>query len=95
MMRSMENFRHVNGSIPDSSSDKRLKSRMARIPENEGKIMSRNNGGYVASFNGGSWDESGMLNDEFMKEYGENDRIISEYKVKLVIFDIVILFCLN
>lgn len=90
----MEKFRHVNGSVDDLSSDKLLKSRMAshsstrllsRIPENKGKVMARNNGGYVSTFTAASWDESGMLNDEFMKENGENDRIISsENQVKLV-----------
>ncbi|XP_071734832.1 transcription factor bHLH122-like [Rutidosis leptorrhynchoides] len=59
-------FQHANGA--DSSS--RL---LSCIPENEGKNVTHNNGGY-----GDAWDESGMLNYGFLKEFGNSDQIRSE-----------------
>ncbi|PWA74265.1 Myc-type, basic helix-loop-helix (bHLH) domain-containing protein [Artemisia annua] len=83
MMRAIDKYRHANGSVQDSQM---AKSRMvfssgshslSRIPENEGKGIANSNGGYVDSFGGGSWDASVMLNDGFMKEFGESDGISS------------------
>ncbi|XP_024986281.1 transcription factor bHLH130-like isoform X1 [Cynara cardunculus var. scolymus] len=64
---------------------------LPRIPENDSKIMgvksSRNDGGfgethsqdegYVARFQSGSWDDSDILSDSFLKELGENDHKLS------------------
>ncbi|KAK9061510.1 hypothetical protein SSX86_018692 [Deinandra increscens subsp. villosa] len=50
---------------------------LTRIPENEGRSMTHNNGGYVASFSGGSWNESSMLSDGFLDGFVENDQISS------------------
>nr|GEZ24834.1 transcription factor bHLH130-like isoform X1 [Tanacetum cinerariifolium] len=74
VMRSMDKYRHANGSVQDSH---RVKSRMAfsssshplsLIPENEGKTMAGDNCGYVNGFGDGSWDEPVML-------LGESDAI--------------------
>lgn len=87
VMRSMDDFRAGRSNVPNSllTSTKRLKNEMGfssgshtssgilpRIPENEAKVMemknSRNDGGFV------SWDDSDILSDSFLKEFGESDQ---------------------
>ncbi|KAI3809499.1 hypothetical protein L1987_25475 [Smallanthus sonchifolius] len=82
MMRSMDEFRPANGSVPDSSfsSANRLKSPMAFSSgsHSSSRLQSHTKaGGYVASFPIGSWDESSMLTDGFMKELRETDQVSS------------------
>ncbi|KAF5773507.1 putative transcription factor bHLH family [Helianthus annuus] len=89
LMRSMDDFRASRGNVPSSmmTSAKRMKNEMGyssgsqlssgmlpRIPENESKVMEmksvRNDGGFGSN----SWDESDILSDSFLKEFGEVDQ---------------------
>ncbi|XP_076948113.1 transcription factor bHLH130-like isoform X1 [Bidens hawaiensis] len=75
VMRSMDDFGPRAGNIT-----KRLKNDagfssglLPRIPENEAKVMEMkgelNDGGFGSS----SWDDSDILSDSFLKEFGESD----------------------
>ncbi|CAH1424885.1 unnamed protein product [Lactuca virosa] len=50
---------------------------LSRIPENEGKIMEMKSNlkdeDYVTGYQGGSWDDSDILSDSFLKELEESD----------------------
>ncbi|KAI3822886.1 hypothetical protein L1987_10486 [Smallanthus sonchifolius] len=89
LMRSMDDFRGGRGKVSNSmlTSAKRLKNEVGfssgsqlssgmlpRIPENEAKVMelksTRNDGGFGSS----SWDDSDILSDSFLKEFGESDQ---------------------
>ncbi|KAJ0714161.1 putative transcription factor bHLH family [Helianthus annuus] len=89
LMRSMDDFRASRGNVPSSmmTSAKRMKNEMGyssgsqlssgmlpRIPENESKVMEmksvRNDGGFGSN----SWDDSDILSDSFLKEFGEVDQ---------------------
>ncbi|KAK9072580.1 hypothetical protein SSX86_009015 [Deinandra increscens subsp. villosa] len=89
LMRSMDDFKACGGNISNSllTSTKRLKNEtgfssgshlpsglLPRIPENEAKIMEMkgevNDGGFVSN----SWDDSDILSDSFLQEFGDSDQ---------------------
>ncbi|KAK1409885.1 hypothetical protein QVD17_36414 [Tagetes erecta] len=76
MMKSVNGFQPANRLKSPNALSSGLRSStrlLSRIPEHEGKTMIQNNGGYVASTSNGSWDESSLLTDRFLKEYVENE----------------------
>lgn len=76
-MRSMNDFTSLKRSKNETgfSSGSHLSSGLLpRIPENEAKVMEMkgevNDGGFGSS----SWDDSDILSDSFLKEFGESDQ---------------------
>ncbi|KAI3716525.1 hypothetical protein L1987_67460 [Smallanthus sonchifolius] len=83
LMRSMDDFRAGGGNIQDSllTSTKRMKNEtgfssglLPRIPENEAKVMEIKDELNDGSFGSNSWDDSDILTDSFLKEFGESDQ---------------------
>nr|XP_043632093.1 transcription factor bHLH130-like isoform X2 [Erigeron canadensis] len=80
-MRPMDKFSTSNRSKSrmgyESGSHSSSRVVLSRIPENEGKNVAHNNNGGYPSFPVASWDESTMLTERFLKEFGKSDRISS------------------
>ncbi|KAM0045157.1 putative transcription factor bHLH family [Helianthus debilis subsp. tardiflorus] len=89
LMRSMDDFRASRGNVPSSmmTSAKRMKNEMGyssgsqlssgmlpRIPENESKVMDMKSVRDDGGFGSNSWDDSDILSDSFLKEFGEVDQ---------------------
>ncbi|KAI3823224.1 hypothetical protein L1987_04657 [Smallanthus sonchifolius] len=83
LMRSMDDFRAGGGNIQDSllTSTKRMKNEtgfssglLPRIPENEAKVMEMKGELNDGGFGSNSWDDSDILTESFLKEFGESDQ---------------------
>ena len=85
-MRSLDDFKVGGRGIGNSmlSSTKRMKNEMGftsssltssgilpRIPENESKVMDLKSGRDDGGFGSHSWDDSDILSDSFLKDFGE------------------------
>nr|GEU52263.1 transcription factor bHLH130-like isoform X1 [Tanacetum cinerariifolium] len=88
-MRSLDDFKVGGRGIGNSmlSSTKRMKNEMGfssssltssgilpRIPENESKVMDLKSGRDDGGFGSHSWDDSDILSDSFLKDFGEIDQ---------------------
>ncbi|GJX35710.1 transcription factor bHLH130-like protein isoform X1 [Tanacetum coccineum] len=88
-MRSLDDFKVGGRGIGNSmlSSTKRMKNEMGftsssltssgilpRIPENESKVMDLKSGRDDGGFGSHSWDDSDILSDNFLKDFGEIDQ---------------------
>ncbi|PWA72082.1 hypothetical protein CTI12_AA274450 [Artemisia annua] len=88
-MRSLDDFKVGGRGIGNSmlSSTKRMKNEMGftsssltssgilpRIPENESKVMDIKSGRDDGGFGSQSWDDSDILSDSFLKDFGEIDQ---------------------
>ncbi|KAM0002187.1 putative transcription factor bHLH family [Helianthus debilis subsp. tardiflorus] len=80
LMRSMDDFRtgasgNIMKSETDFSSGSHLSSGLLPgIPENEAKVMEMKGDVNDGGFGSTSWDDSNILSDSFLKEFGESDQ---------------------
>lgn len=106
-MRSIDDYKGGSGNVSNSllTSTKRMKNEMGFssgslassgvLPRiNEGKIMDMKSGGNDEGFGSHSWDDSEILADSFLKDFGESDQNklsnlnSSENQVWFMMFDI-------
>ncbi|KAI7745441.1 hypothetical protein M8C21_015932 [Ambrosia artemisiifolia] len=74
MMTSAKRMKNEMGFSSGSQLSNLSSGMLPRIPENESKVMEvksvRNDGGFGSN----SWDDSDILSDSFLKEFGESDQ---------------------